>query len=155
MDLATSFDVLYCLDEATEHRAVAEMHRVLRPGGVALVNVAALDVLRGSHSALTLEQRRYTRPRLGRLLADAGLIVTRMTYTNLSTFAPTLAVRTFDRLTGRAAVASDADLQVPPRLVNATLTAVLAGEAALLRHVNLPVGTSILCLAKKPDASRT
>ena len=34
MDLTTSFDVLYCLDDRTERAALAEMWRVLKPGGV-------------------------------------------------------------------------------------------------------------------------
>src|SRR5712692_4741195 len=49
-DLVTSFDVLYSLDEHDERAAVAEMYRLARPGGYALVNVAALDILRGDHS---------------------------------------------------------------------------------------------------------
>ena len=32
-DLATSFDVIYSLDDDTEPRALLEMHRVLKPGG--------------------------------------------------------------------------------------------------------------------------
>src|SRR6187455_1740984 len=60
VDLTTSFDVLYCLDDATERKALKEMWRILRPGGLVIVNVAALDILRGSHSTLTHEVRRYT-----------------------------------------------------------------------------------------------
>ena len=51
-DLVTSFDVLYSLDAAAERAAIAEMFRLLRPGGFAIVNVAAMDVLRGDHSVL-------------------------------------------------------------------------------------------------------
>src|SRR6185295_9316034 len=70
-DLATSFDVLYCLDDETERRALDEMRRILKPGGLALFNVAALDILHGSHSALTSEVRRYTRARLTERLQRA------------------------------------------------------------------------------------
>ena len=44
VDLATSFDVLYCLPDEDERMALREMSRVLRPGGLALFNVAALDI---------------------------------------------------------------------------------------------------------------
>ena len=44
-DLVTSFDVLYSLDEPDEHAAVAEMFRLLKPGGYAIVNVAAMPML--------------------------------------------------------------------------------------------------------------
>jgi SAM-dependent methyltransferase len=149
VDLATSFDVLYCLPDEVEPVALAEMVRVLRPGGLALFNVAALDVLHGSHSALTMEVRRYTRSRLRTRLEAAGLRVERMSYTNCSTFPMTLAVRAFDRWSGRAAKASDADLQVPATPVNSLLDMALSGEARIMRYMNLPIGTSLLCLARK------
>src|SRR4051812_37858490 len=41
-DLVTSFDVLYSLDDADEAAAVREMFRLLKPGGSAIVNVAAM-----------------------------------------------------------------------------------------------------------------
>src|SRR4029453_14046634 len=40
MDVATSFDVLYCLEDPVEEAAISEMFRVLRPGGALIVNVA-------------------------------------------------------------------------------------------------------------------
>jgi hypothetical protein len=107
------------------------MVRVLRPGGLALFNVAALDILHGSHSALTMELRRYTRARLRTRLEAAGLRVERMSFTNCSTFPMTLAVRVFDRWSGRAAQASDADLQVPAAPINAVLDLALSAEARL------------------------
>jgi SAM-dependent methyltransferase len=149
LDLATSFDVLYCLDDDDERRAAAEMYRVLRPGGLALVNVAALDMLRGSHSALTMERRRYTRDRLQRLLGDNGFQVSRMTFTNTTTFPLTLASRLADRARGRTEVASDADLRVPPAPVNAMLNGALLLDGLLLRAVNLPIGSSLLAIARK------
>jgi SAM-dependent methyltransferase len=151
MDLATSFDVLYCLDDRTEMAAVREMWRVLAPGGLALVNVAALDLLHGSHSALTMEVRRYTPTRLTALLSGAGFTVSRVTFTNMATFPLTLAVRLRDRWSGRAAEASDADLQVPPAPVNALLSMAVGLDGALLRVMNLPIGSSLMCLARKNE----
>ncbi len=66
VDVATSFDVLYLLPDDAERAAIAEMHRVLVPGGVAIVNVAAMPILHGHHSVLSAELRRYTRPMLRR-----------------------------------------------------------------------------------------
>src|SRR5204863_10160303 len=101
VDVATSVDVLYCLADEVEQAAVREMWRVLKPGGIALINVAALDILHGAHSTLTLELRRYTPGRLTSLLNDAGFVVARMTFTNMMTFPLTLGVRVADRVTGR------------------------------------------------------
>ena len=149
-DVVTSFDVLYCLPDVDERHAVNEMWRVLKPGGMALVNVAALDILRGSHSTLTHELRRYSRRRLTSLLTGAGFVIRRMTFTNMATFPITLAVRWFDRVSGRAETASDADMRVPPRPINALFDVALRLEWLLLHVSNLPIGTSLMCLAQKP-----
>jgi len=148
-DVVTSFDVLYCLDDLEERQAVREMFRVLAFDGVAVINVAALDILHGSHSALTHEQRRYTRQRLAHRLEDAGFSIERVTYTNMMTFPLALAVRMSERVTGRAGTASDADLRVPAAPVNTALNTLLAAEHAWLRVMNLPIGSSVMAIARK------
>ena len=147
--VVTSFDVFVTLDEAAEGEAAREMHRVLAPGGVALVHAAALNVLHGSHSVLTEEKRRYSRRSIRALLQGAGFAIDRVTYTNMMTLPMVLAVRLKDQLTGQAATASDQDLQVPAAPVNAALGGLLSLESAWLRAANLPVGSSLLAVARK------
>jgi SAM-dependent methyltransferase len=149
VDLATSFDVLYCLPDDEERMALREMFRVLRPGGLALFNVAALDMLHGSHSALTMEVRRYTRARLRTRLEAAGFQIARMTFTNFTTFPLTLAVRWSDRIRGQAETASTSDLRVPAAPINVGLDVALRLEAQMMRVVDLPIGSSLLCLARR------
>jgi SAM-dependent methyltransferase len=149
VDLATSFDVLYCLDDATERQALSEMWRILRPGGFAVINAAALDMLRGSHSTLTHEVRRYTPAVLRSRLEAAGFQVERLTFTNFSVFPVALLRRGVERLSGRAGQESDDDLQVPPWPVNAAFNLALTAEAAALRFTNLPIGTSVIAVARK------
>lgn len=149
-DLVTSFDVLYCLDDESEARALREMWRVLKPGGVALINSAALDILRGSHSALTLERRRYTPARVRASLVAAGFDAERVTFTNACLFPPVLAVRGVERLTGRAKEASDADLTIPAAPVHTVFDLCLRLENRLLSLMDLPIGTSVMAVARKP-----
>lgn len=150
-DIVTSFDVLYCLPEPVEREAVAEMWRVLRPGGWVVVNVAAMPVLRGNHSVLSAELRRYTRRSLGSLLEGAGFCVERMTYTNASLFPMMLAIRGVQRLVGLAPEEEAmGEITVPAAPVNAALSALLSLEARAIRAVPMPFGSSLLCLARKP-----
>ena len=154
-DLVTSFDVLYALDERDERAAVAEMFRVTRPGGWVLVNVAAMDILRGDHSVLSHELRRYSRGTLTGLLTDAGFRIERITYTNATLFLPMLAVRLFHRARGFSAEAdATAEITVPPAPVNAALIALLFLEGVWLRAGANPFGSSLLCLARKPEDAR-
>ncbi|TAK15936.1 MAG: class I SAM-dependent methyltransferase [Acidobacteria bacterium] len=148
-DLATSFDVIYSLDDDAEGRALREMHRVLAPGGLALVNAAALDILRGSHSALAQERRRYTSARLAAKLHDAGFDVVRMSYTNFLTLPITLAVRLAQRAAGQGHQAAETEMSVPVEPVNSILAGGLAAEAALMRLMPLPAGSSVMCVARK------
>jgi SAM-dependent methyltransferase len=148
--LVTAFDVLYSLPEDLEERAVGEMHRVLRRGGYTIVNVAALNILRGNHSIFGGEVRRSTRRRLRRVLTRGGFTVERLTYTNASLFPLMLAVRTAQRLTGLARPEeAGTDMAIPPSFVNATLAGLLRIEARALRRFNMPIGSSLLALARK------
>lgn len=154
LDVVLSFDVLYCLDDAAEHAAIDEMFRVLRPGGSAVINVAALDILKGDHSALGGEVRRYTKPQLTEKLIRAGFQVRRLTYTNASLFPITLTVRALQRMRGlKAEEMNNGDFYLPPAPVNAFLSGVLGLESRLVASgVNMPIGSSLLCLATKPGS---
>jgi SAM-dependent methyltransferase len=150
-DLVTSFDVLYSLQTPDEQAAVKEMYRLIRPGGYALVNVAALEMLRGDHSVLSREVRRYSRGSLRALLGSAGFTVERMTYTNAALFLPMALVRAVQRLRG---LSSERDAQreisLPPAPINAVLSGVLLLESLWVRRFDSPIGSSLLCLARKP-----
>jgi SAM-dependent methyltransferase len=147
-DIVTSFDVLYALDDRGAETALTEMYRVMRPGGYLVLNVAALPGLRGNHSVLGGEVQRYTRSGLRAHLERAGFSVKRLTYTNASILPLLIGVRLGQRLVGHHE--STEEISVPPKPVNAALSAVLAVEAAALRVVNMPVGSSLLTLASRP-----
>jgi SAM-dependent methyltransferase len=154
-DLVTSFDVFQCLSDADEPAAAAEIQRVLRPGGHALLNVAAMDLLWGDHSILAHEVRRYSRARLRDILAGAGFDILRLTYTNMSLFPVLYLVRFVQRLRGLPASddveGATREITIPPAPLNALFSGVLLIEAALARRINLPFGSSIICLARKPE----
>lgn len=151
VDVVLSFDVLYCLHPPGERAAIAEMFRVLRPGGAAIINVAAMEMLRGDHSILGGEVHRYTRRDLGGKLEQAGFHIRRLTYTNASLFPIMAPARAFQRLRGLKSADSRGDFYVPPAPVNALLGAILGLEARLVKAgLNMPFGSSLLCLARKP-----
>ena len=147
-DLVTSFDVLYALADEVEAAAIGEMFRVLRPGGRLVVNVAALDLLRGNHSILSGEVRRYSRGELRKKLEAAGFRVVRSTYTNFTILPIVAAVRLAQRVTGH--VESQDEISVPPAPINAVLSGMLAAEASALRVIDMPLGSSLLAVAERP-----
>lgn len=150
-DVVTSFDVFQCLPEPVERDAAREMWRVLKPGGHAILNVAALEILSGGHSVLSEEVRRYTPGRLRRVFTDAGFVIERLTFAHATLLPIMLPVRMFQRWkSGGNVPAGEFDITVPPAPVNAVLSAVVRLEAAALRVTNMPVGSSLLIHARKP-----
>jgi len=149
-DVVTSFDVLYSLDEPAERAAIGEMYRLLKPGGVAIVNVAAMELLRGDHSVLSREVRRYSRAMLRERLESAGFTIVRLTYTNFVLFLPLAAARLWQRRRGlRHEAEAHQEISVPAAPINTALTALLQLEGLWLRRFDLPFGSSLLCLARK------
>jgi hypothetical protein len=127
------------------------MYRVARPGGWLLINVAAMEMLRGDHSVLSHELRRYSRSSLAALVTGAGFAVDRITYTNAILFPPMAAARVVQRARGLSGEQEAGhEISVPAAPVNALLTAALKLESFWLRVVDNPFGSSLLCLAKKP-----
>ena len=146
-DLVTSFDVIYAFDDERAAVALAEMHRVLVPGGHLVLNVAALPMLSGNHSLLGGEVQRYTRSGLRTHLERAGFVIRRLTYTNLSILPMVAGVRFAQRLRGHDE--SHVEMTVPPAPINLALAGLLAVESAALRVVDMPLGSSLLTMAEK------
>ena len=135
-DLVSSFDVLYSLEDRDEQAAIAEMYRMLKPGGFAIVNVAAMRALRGDHSVLSREIRRYDRAELGAKLRAAGFEIVRLTYTNAALFLPLALSRAMQRRRGlKNEGERDAqhEISVPPAPVNGLLSGVMLLESAWVR----------------------
>jgi SAM-dependent methyltransferase len=147
-DIVTSFDVIYALSDRDEQAAIGEMFRVLRPGAHLVLNAAAMELLKGNHSVLALEVRRYSRRSLRERLERAGFIVRRMSYTNATILPAVAGVRLLQRVAGHEE--SDEEISIPPAPVNLALTAALTIEAAVVRFVDMPFGSSLMALAQKP-----
>ena len=147
-DMAVSFDVLQVVEP--DLAAVREMARIVRPGGCVLLTVAAFNMLAGDHAEVWNECRRYT-PATARALVDsAGLRVERVSFMFATLFPLMLAVRTVQRvLRPFRARPSHSDTEVPWAPLNTALMRLLDGEAALSRYVPMPIGTSLIVVARK------
>ena len=150
-DLVTSFDVFQTLPDQVERAGIREMFRVAKSGGWLLLHVAALDVLHGKHSVLSEETRRYTAQSLRAVVESAGFRIERLSYDHFTLLPLMLPVRMWHRLTAKdgAVAAGEGEITVPMAPVNMALTALVSLEAMALRAVNMPIGCSLMCLARK------
>jgi hypothetical protein len=96
------------------------------------------------------EYRRYTRSTARALTEQAGLRVEQASYMFASLVPLMLVTRGVQRLTRPyRAVRDDTDIAVPPAPLNAILSGVLRAEAAVARRLRMPVGSSVLIVARK------
>jgi SAM-dependent methyltransferase len=147
-DMAVSFDVLQVVEP--DVAAVREMARIVRPGGCVLLTMAAFNMLAGDHAEVWNETRRYT-PGTARALAEsAGLRVERVSFMFATLFPMMFAVRTAQRvLRPLRDRPTHSDIDVPWAPLNLALTRLLDGEAALSRYIPMPIGTSLIVVARK------
>jgi SAM-dependent methyltransferase len=148
-DVVATFDVLYHRAVPDDDRALRELARVLRPGGWLLARVPAHNHLRGAHDLQVHTRHRYAHAELRGKVEAAGLGVRRLTYAGLLLMPPALVRRGLQRRAVATAQAhSDVTLPAPP--VNAALCTLLAWERWWLPRRDLPVGLSLIVLARKP-----
>jgi SAM-dependent methyltransferase len=136
-DLVTAFDILEHIEE--DYLAAAEIARVLRPGGVALIAVPCNMALWSAHDEAVGHVRRYSRASLAGLAEKAGLAIDRIWNWNVL-LRPAAAFRR------RSSAGSDLD-RVPAPL-NAALTSIVVAER-YLPVKSLP-GVSLMMRAKLP-----
>ena len=148
-DLVTCVDVMECR-EVDPPSVVGEMARVLKPGGYALLQMAAHQWLLSEHDVAVHSVRRYNRRQFRALFDGSGLQVIRTTYL-FGLLFPLMAIwkLAHPARTGRPAAAAVSDVKLPPLPVNHLLYALCYLESLLFPDFSLPAGTSVCALVRK------
>ena len=147
-DVVASLDAIVHFPLGLESVAFGELARVLKPGGLFVVRVSALDALRSRHSIHASERQRFTRARLVRCVDDAGLRVLRCSYANSLLLPVALfKFRVWEPLT--KAPAASGVTPVAPWLDGLLHGALRAESAMVGAGVDLPVGQSLVLVARR------
>jgi len=153
-DVVLSVDVLYHRQVIPE-RAMAGMAGLLAPGGLLLLNVAAMPCLARRHDQRVMGARRFLPDGLRLLATAAGLRTEELTYWNSWLTPPLWLWLRLQRLAA-SGVEGDGDapseLTLPPVWLNGSLEKLLELERRLARLLPLPWGSSLLLAARKPMA---
>ena len=147
-DVVLSLDVLPHLERGAEAPAAAELARVLAPGGLMAVRVAALDILRSRHSEFAFEKQRFTRARLVDLFTRCGIRVCRATYANSLLLPVAFAkFRLWEPLRNQPPATGIAPL---PAWLDGLLFQALAAESRWLgAGRDFPLGQSLILIGEK------
>ena len=147
-DAVLALDVLEHLDD--DAAGLREAARLLKPGGLLLVTVPALQSLWGSQDVVSHHRRRYTRRTLAQTFARAGLPAPRLSYFNTLLF-PTVAGVRWARRALRLAERARSDFDDSrPGMLNEVLATLFAAERHLVPRVALPIGVSLLATISFP-----
>ncbi|MBI2814959.1 MAG: methyltransferase domain-containing protein [Opitutae bacterium] len=146
-DAVVSADVVCQVADGAQ--ALREFARVVRPGGVVLVNVPAFRWLWSYHDDTCETKHRYTRPEMTGLFQAAGLEVRFASYANMLPL-PLIAAR---RKLFRPAHPTS-DVQLYPAPLEAGFAALAALEFAWQRAGwASPVGSSVFVAGQRPAAA--
>ena len=148
-DLVSAFDVIeHC---EPEQEALAEVRRVLRPGGRFLMSVPAYQWAWSDFDVANGHYRRYTRERAVAALHEAGFSLDRATYGFAAVF-PAFAAERVARRVLRRGEAGPVDIVTVPsvsRPVHHALLGLCRLDQTLLRRIDLPFGSSVFTAATR------
>jgi SAM-dependent methyltransferase len=144
-----SFDAVIC-SSVLYHQwvndvagAIRELGRVLRPGGLLLVNVPAYEFLHSAHDDAVMTARRFRKNEMRSLLLKNGFAIRRLTYWTTLLFPLAVLARTF------GGSKSGRDFQRPSGFITDLFLKIMSIERALLKRFSLPFGVALFAVAQK------
>jgi SAM-dependent methyltransferase len=150
-----SFDIVIC-SSVLYHQwvkdvagAVREMRRVLRPGGLLLLNVPALRFLHSAHDEAVMTAHRFKKKEIQRLLLENGFAISRLTYWTTLLFPLAVIARTL----GGSTTGRDFD-SAANSFTHGFFNQIMSVELWLLRKVSLPLGVALFAAARKQGAAK-
>ncbi len=147
-----SFDLLVILD-LFEHipndvASARDFTRYLKKGGCMIVSSPAMPVLWSKRDVELHHYRRYKKKQMTKIVRKAGLKTERMFYRNFFFFPLVLSKYICERFSTKEPEIQY-DLVVVPKIMNSILIKILQLETIILKYLDLPLGSSLVCLARK------
>ena len=144
-DVAVGITLLYTVHD--DVAALAEVARVLRAGGAALLLEPAFPSLRRAHDVTVHGLRRYRRAELAGLAERAGLRVRRATYAYSFLAPPAAALAVLERRGSQTADETGSDVE--RHALDRVFAPLAKAERRWLARRDVPVGTSVAVVATR------
>jgi SAM-dependent methyltransferase len=150
-DVATILNVLYHGWVRSEADVLAEVARILRPGGLLLLTEPAFDALMREMDEAVMTRRRYRDADFDPWLRAAGFGTLFSSYFTAFGVPILLGAKFLKRLHRKTAAPQTAlDMRPLPGLVNETLAIIAKIEGwALTKRVRMPFGTTLVRVARR------
>ncbi len=145
-DMVVSTDVLYHKLVEEDTAAIYEMGRVLKRGGILILHLPAHEFLRRGHDERVHTRHRYESGEVAHKLRESGFEIIKISYRNFSLL---LALFLFKLMKTNNVKGASADLQPVWKPLNLTLYFISRIENLILGKMNLSLGASVFCIARK------
>lgn len=142
MDLVTMLDVLEHIPESD--RALGEMRRVMKEGGIGVITVPAMQALYSPHDANNHHVKRYGKKDLLAQLEQNGFQVLRCSYFNTWLFPIEAIIRLAEKMLKREFQTQS----VRGNQTNELLFKIFNSEQGVLKNHELPYGLSLIAVVK-------
>lgn len=151
-DVITAIGVIEHLDD--DSAFLAEMNRVLRPGGTLIMLTSSFPFLWTMHDTANQHRRRYYLTSINRRMQKTGFTTLRFSHLNFLAFPALAPMLLLHRLIhGTSPKHTQRLMPIPPRWLNKLLTGLLRFEANLMRRIRLPWGISMIGAFHKVNPS--
>lgn len=147
LDWVLMLDVLEHIEDPLT--PLARAHQLIAPGGRLIITVPAYQLLWTRHDDVNQHFRRYRRKDLVQLIQQAGFQVDHTRYFFHWVFAAKLLVRIKEALIP----GKPRPPRIPPAPLNTALGTLSRLERLLTGWMRLPLGSSLLLLATRPEES--
>lgn len=143
--VVTLLDVVEHIDD--DAAALRAAVRLLTRDGIAIVTVPALRWLWSDHDVALHHKRRYTKETLSELFARANIRIERISYYT-TLLLPLLASTRIASQLKQKNHPPTYTISVPAKPVNTVLGGIMSAERVIMRHVDMPIGSSLIAVIR-------
>lgn len=146
------FDLIVCIDviyhqQIVDKKALNQLFRILKPGGLLILRVPAYNWLRRSSDKQVHTRERYSYPILHSRLTAAGFNIEKISFIHIPLLLLAIIQKVWERIFQFNCPTSPI-LKINPFL-NRLFLILLLLEIKLVQWVNLPFGLGILAVVRK------
>jgi SAM-dependent methyltransferase len=146
-DVVVSVDVLYHLQISSDLKALQELRRVLKPGGILIMRLPANKWLKLVHDRHVHTRQRYTTDEVRQKLTTAGFKVRKVSYVNSLFLLMALLKFGMEKLS--TTEETNSGVATMPEILNTGLVKISALELWWLKRSVLPFGLGVIAVGQK------
>ena len=147
-DVVVSHDIVCLLEKGQDNAAITDLLKLLKPGGLLIMNFPALKAFQGNHDIAVGIQQRYSKTAIRNMIGNKGS-VKQLTFWPFLLSPPIFFLRKLQKLRSFFVKKREviSDVQMPPSFLNDVFYRITRTENAGIRRT--PWGSSLFLVLQK------